>query len=285
MNSGLRSILLPVSGREIQIRPPTGVEELLLLEGAHNEFVLALVLLRNLADPVGGVPPSGDAKSSWLDLTATDLDVFVLHLRAAMLGNRIVTDVYCQEKSCRARIDISFEIDAYIAHQFPSRGRNRADTVSGEPGWFRLAGTAQNGVDPADAAESTVTFRLPTVGDLLAVAAEAGAEQMLKERCIRPNRVPARRRRAVEAAMEAIAPSMSQVLRGRCPECSLEVTAAFNPRQYCLSELRDHAAFLYEEVDVLARGYHWPESLILALPWARRKSYAEVARRRTDAAS
>jgi hypothetical protein len=261
------------------------MEELLLLEGGHDDYVLALELLRNLADPVGSAPPSGDTASDWLDLTSTDLDIFVLRLRDAMLGNRIVTDVYCPEKRCRTRIDISFEIDAYIAHQFPSRGRNRADKISGEPGWFRLAATRRNGAEPSNPTEITVTFRLPTVGDLLSVAAQADAERQLEERCIRPSGIPAGRRLAVEAAMERLAPCMSQVLRGQCPECGVEVTAAFNPRQYCLRELRNLAAFLYEEVDVLARRYHWPESLILALPWARRKSYAEVARRRTDAAS
>jgi hypothetical protein len=56
------------------------------------------------------------------------------------------------------------------------------------------------------------------------------------------------------------------------------VTVHFDPRRFCLRELRDRARFVYDDVDVLARRYHWSERAILTLPAARRASYAELAR-------
>ncbi len=53
----------------------------------------------------------------------------------------------------------------------------------------------------------------------------------------------------------------------------------FAARWFCLTELRKRAAFVYQDVDVLARRYHWSERAILALPSARRAAYAELARR------
>jgi len=47
--------------------------------------------------------------------------------------------------------------------------------------------------------------------------------------------------------------------------------------QYTLRELRDQAAFVYEEVCSIARYTHWSEVEILGLPTARRARYAELA--------
>ena len=78
--------------------------------------------------------------------------------------------------------------------------------------------------------------------------------------------------------MEALAPNLSQNLEGICPECGARVSVFFSPRRYCLRELRERAAFVYQDVDLLARRYHWSESEILALPCIRRMNYVEAAR-------
>jgi hypothetical protein len=79
-----------------------------------------------------------------------------------------------------------------------------------------------------------------------------------------------------------MAPSLSQDLLARCPECGAEVTVAFNARSFCLRELRDGAAFLYEEVALLAGRFHWSEADILAMPRTRRQRYIELARKRSE---
>jgi hypothetical protein len=52
----------------------------------------------------------------------------------------------------------------------------------------------------------------------------------------------------------------------------------FDVQAFCLTELRNQAAFLYEDVHLLAQCYHWTEADILALPRHRRAHYAEFAR-------
>ena len=72
-----------------------------------------------------------------------------------------------------------------------------------------------------------------------------------------------------EAAIEALAPCLSSDLEGVCPACGTTVKAYFDARGYCLGELRNSAAFIYQDIDLLARQYHWLEKDIIALPQSR----------------
>ena len=89
--------------------------------------------------------------------------------------------------------------------------------------------------------------------------------------------------KSVEAAMEALAPSLLSELEGRCPECGASVACDFDPLQYTLRELRDQAAFVYQDVLAIAGHTHWSEAEILALPAVRRARYAELAQARGPA--
>jgi hypothetical protein len=155
-----------------------------------------------------------------------------------------------------------FSIDAYVDHHHPSMPARLL--AAGEPGWFRLQG-------------GDVEFRVPRASDQVAIALEPRPEQALLLRCTRPAAIPAPARRRVEAAMEALAPSLLSELRGTCPECGAAVACNFDPLQYTLLELRDQAAFVYEDVYTIAERTHWSEAEILALPTARRGRYAELA--------
>jgi hypothetical protein len=78
--------------------------------------------------------------------------------------------------------------------------------------------------------------------------------------------------------MEALAPNLSDDLQGQCVECGSTVTLFFDVLQFTLQELRSQAAFVYEEIHLLAFSYHWTETAILALPRHRRQQYADQAR-------
>jgi hypothetical protein len=265
---------LPVSGLVIDIRHPTGREDTLLLEATSNDPRLALVLGECLGRGADGT------LVDWRSLSVTDLDVFILRLRQHLIGDRIRADVKCHAPNCGKRIDVDFSIDAYLDHHLPnSQLRLRGWSVNpagDEPGWFCLAPRPSGRHDPALAGQ--VRFRLPTVGDLHALRRLPDADEELARACIRPAELPARMRRVVEVAMEAMAPSLSGDLEGRCPECGARVPIYFDARQYCLQELRDRASFVYEDIDLLAQRYHWSEEAILAMPQSRRASYAELAR-------
>ncbi len=79
--------------------------------------------------------------------------------------------------------------------------------------------------------------------------------------------------------MARLAPPLATPLRGQCPNCGASITATFQARHFCLTELRDRARFVFDDIDVLAERYHWSERAILTLPHSRRTEYADRARR------
>jgi hypothetical protein len=238
----------------------------------------------------------GDGIPDWLNLTVTDLDVLILRLRQWMVGEHIRAEATCGGPGCGQRIDIAFSISEYLAKHQPAQPALR-DGWRVEPaeevGWFRLSQAAAPEVAP-DADGSTgkneaegkaklnaeVYFRLPRVADQLAIAGwnDAEAARELARRCLRAPELPAGHRRRAETAMERMSPSLADQLQGTCPECGSTMSVFFDARSFCLRELRDRAAFVFEDIDLLARRYHWSEADILALPQRRRTSYTEWAR-------
>lgn len=248
---------LPVSGLEILLRQPAGLEELLLAEAGCCDADLALVLMERL-----GRLSDGGALD-WSVLPLTDLDAALLRLRQGLLGDHLRADVACGSGECGARVDISFRIRDYLAHHVPRsvEGLVRA----AEPGWYSLR-------------EAGVDFRLPSGADLVAIALEPEGEEALARRCIRPAGLSPLLRQQVETAMESLAPNLCGELEGPCPECGAPVRARFEPLRYVLLEFRALAASIHEEIHLLAQGYHWSEEAILALPRHRRALYAERIR-------
>jgi hypothetical protein len=248
---------------DMLLRPLAGAEDLLLLEAGAPDPGIALALLARVAWRADGAP------IDWTALVPTDVDVLLLRLRQMALGDFLRAAVVCPVPSCAAPVDVAFSIDDYVDHH---RSRMpRGIVPGGEEGWYRLSGM-------------DVEFRLPRTADQLAIVFEPRPADALCRRCIRGAEITAGIRRRVEAAMEALAPSLCSPLHGRCPECGATVEVSFDPLQYALKELRDQASFIYEEVYWIAQKYHWSEAEILALPAARRARYAELAQREGRAA-
>ncbi len=249
-------VRLPVAGVDVLVQLPTGTEDLLLLEAGAPDFGVALAFLSRLVHRVDG------ESIEWASVAITDVDVLLLRLRQRVVGDVVRADVLCPAPNCHARVDIAFSISGYVDHHRP---RTPARLLPAEErGWFRLDG-------------GDVEFRVPRAADQLAIALDPRPEHALRLRCIRPEAISAPARRRVEAAMEAMAPSLCSDLQGTCPECGAAVTCTFDPLQYTLRELRDQAAFVYEDVVAIARYTHWSEAEILALPTARRTRYVELA--------
>jgi hypothetical protein len=249
-------VRLPVAGTEVVLRPPVGSEEILVLEAGPPGLALALAMLGRLAHDGEGKPL--DPAS----LAIGDVDVLLLRLRQQLVGDIVSAEEICTAPGCHARVDITFSIEAYLDHHRPAMppGVLPAD----ERDWFRLAG-------------EDVEFRVPRAADQLAIARAADPEQELLRRSLRPTQVTPELRERVEEAMECMAPTLWSDLEGVCPACGAVVEARFDPLQYTLLELRDRAAFVYEEVCTIAHHCHWSEAEILALPATRRSRYADVA--------
>jgi hypothetical protein len=260
--------VLPASGLTLHVREATGADELIVLEPSRSPVATVVTLASRLTTDSQGRTPA------WEELPAADVGAIALTIRQAWLGERISADARCPSPGCLERMDIAFEIPAYIAHHLP---RTYAGAGPGEDGWFQLA--AAPGSFPAP-----VSFRLPTIGDLRAALASADPERCLRERCVRPAAVPAAVARRVSRAMSALAPSLTGQVTMRCPACGAHDELQFDPVSYSLTELRAAAAGLYGEVHLLASAFHWTEDAILALPRGRRARYAEQIRRDRAAA-
>jgi hypothetical protein len=254
---------LPVSSRAVVLMQPSGWEELLLVEpcsGTRGDAAVALAgrLARS---------PDGD-DLDWARLCVPDLDAFILRLRQRLLGDRISADLMCPVAGCGQRIDIDFGIEQFLDHHAQAVGvESDADCEpADEPGWF------------SPKSVEGIRFRLPTVADQIAVASRPDADVELAHRCIQPAEISDIDLAQIEAAMEVLAPSLSSDLEGHCPACGAVVTVEFDARWFCMQELRQRAAYIHQEVDLLARRYHWSEAEILALPRARRAAYADLAR-------
>jgi hypothetical protein len=254
----LARFVLPVSGIAVSLRQPTGAEDIVLSEHAPDDPVLALMLAQRLGTTNAGV--------AWADLPVTDIDTLVVRLRQAVVGDRVIAEAMCTVPSCGQRVDLSFGLDTYLAHQ-RSR-KNRTAVATDEPGRYELRGT---GPDP-------VRFRLPSLADQIAAWGLTDPAATLASRCIRPPLPPRRILSRIETAMTTLAPPLAGPIQGRCPDCGTPIAGRFEARGYCLRELRARASFVYGDIDTLAERYHWSEQAILTLPSARRANYAERAR-------
>jgi hypothetical protein len=149
-----------------------------------------------------------------------------------------------------------------------------------------------DGIGPAPAAagphrvdgdSGTVTFRLPTTGDLAAVRDGPDPRAALLDRCVLavepgpdapdPGALDVE---ALDAAMAELDPLADVQLALTCAPCGHAWTARFDIADHLWREVEAEARRLIAEVDALARAYGWSETAILALGADRRQSYLEA---------
>jgi hypothetical protein len=228
---------------------------MMLLEDASCGTDLALALIARLAYSANRAP------IDWSALPITDYEASLLLIRRMVFGDLIRAETVCPVEVCDSRIDVVFRVSDYLAGHRPRVPRGIEP--AGEPGWFRFAG-------------EDARFRLPTAEDRMAIADYPKPRHELALRCIQREEGRGRMGRRIISAMEAMAPSLSHNLQARCIECSNAIQIYFDVEQFVLRELRDDAAFIFQEIHILAYHYHWSEAEILSLPRNRRSHYAEM---------
>jgi hypothetical protein len=246
--------LLAVSGVGLVVLEPTGEDELFVLETRLAPMPAIVELGRRVTCTERGTPVD------WSTLPAANVGGVALLIRRAWLGDAIRTDATCPVPECGERIDVSFEIERYIAHHRPRRPR--AVAASDEDGWYALRG-------------ANVRFRIPTTADVLAAIDADSPAVALTERCMQGTATGSLARR-IDRALAAMAPRLESFVGGTCPSCGQEVSLRFDPVSYTLTELRDSFSGLYLETHLLASAYGWQEAEILALPRHRRRRYAAL---------
>jgi hypothetical protein len=244
-------IRLPVSGAIIEYLPPTGEDDLALLEGSGGWRAAGALATRRVVGPDGEPIDVGE-------LPVGDLDVIVVELRRRSLGDSVVGEATCA--ACGSRVDVALDLASYLQHCRPRPSRRAVPTS--EPGCWRLR-------------SGQLEFRLPKVADVLEAAGSPDPRKTILERCIHGVRTAAGIRSA-ERTMAGLGPTLLSQVAGLCPECGASAELSFDAREFCLQELRSMASGVIEETHLLAWAYHWSERQILALaPW-RRRAYAEL---------
>lgn len=246
---------LPISSLEAELRPLTGLVDAYLAESGGTDAAAAVELLDRLV--LGG--------GSVRRLPVPDIEALMVELRRRVFGDRVLTSTNCRQPGCGARVEIEFNLADFLAHYQPAPVRGVGADPE-QPGWFTMADTP-------------LRFRVPTADDQIEAALAANPVAFLARRTMAPPDLPAKLRRRAERAMEKMAPTLSTELRGVCPDCGVELSVAFDVCSFILTELRQQAAFLFEDVHTLASVYHWPEHEILALPSARRARYAVMVQK------
>jgi hypothetical protein len=243
---------LPICGAEISLREPDGLDDMLLHETAGSPIEAGLMLIDRLA---------GGAGRDWASLTVTDFEFLLLSARAARFGQPMSLGFACLH--CRDIAEVSFCVSDFLDSVRPR-------TVPGvtpnpaRPGWFSLDGAG---------------FRLPTVGDQVDVSVLVKPARRLAALCMDETARQKPHRARVERAMAAMAPELSRPIAGACPSCGVAVQAGLSVTKIVVAEMRRAAAAVHDEVDLIARAYHWPQAEILSLPQDRRRAYAERIRR------
>jgi hypothetical protein len=179
-------------------------------------------------------------------------DWHLLRLRLAMFGPTIAACTECPE--CGERLE--FEFNA---------------TELGE-------------CCPSDAPVLTSIdgrrFRLPNVGDLVAIAGidngDVAARQLF-ERCSLDGPVhdtdPTAAFEEVDERLEALAADRGVSVELSCAACGRQSRHALDPGEFLWGEIVNQATSLLDDIHRLACAYKWPERDILAMSAARRAAY------------
>lgn len=202
--------------------------------------------LAALAGSVG----KGD-EAAILALTLPEWEDLLLGLRRDLIGPRIESETDCPR--CGAGNALVFAVD-----DLP---RDPALPLA-------LDGVALNTPRLGDlvALERRGLRGEPALAALLALVAGLSPDQAQA-------RLSAPDRDSVVAALESAVAGLGLDIGTACSDCGAEIILPLNVADFLDAELRARAARLLDEIHLIASSYHWPESKILDLPFARRQDY------------
>jgi hypothetical protein len=192
------------------------------------------------------------------ELTVGDRERLLLHLYAENFARKVKLHADCAQ--CGEQIDADVAIaDLFVAPDGGPRADYELSTDAGE-----------------------LRFRLPRGADqeaagTLAHADIEGACELLVQRCI----VEALGEFDAAALLDTLAerfaeldPQAETMVQLVCPSCGATSDIFLDASTLVFEQLAPDRRLL-DEVDSIARSYHWSEGEILALPTARRRAYLE----------
>ena len=243
--------------RSFAFKPLSGHVELAIAEHWESDVPWPrriTELLTSALDLLGGVPATVE--------TVERLSVGDRQFLLCQLGARLVDDVMWQSQPCSA---CGEPLDLPVSYRdFPVK-------PAGPTYPFAEVQTS--------AREQPIRFRVPNGEDeleLLAYSDASTARTVLVERLVAESESPRRWSfsrldvRAIESAIEEVAPEVGLEGVATCPACGHQGSFEFDLYSF---GRRASSARLYEEVYRLAHACHWSEDAILKLPRRRRQTY------------
>jgi uncharacterized protein (UPF0212 family) len=197
-------------------------------------------------------------------LTVGDRDKMLLRLREGIFGPRVLGLASCP--NCGEKLELSFE-----AANVPERDLNKSQRV-----------------ESLTIEEFTVSFRLPTILDLMQSTAHdvPTMRRELLNCCIsraeksgmefEADLLPEAVLEAVVEWMEEADPHGDLQIGVSCPMCHQENQLPFDIVSFFWIEIDAWARRLLGEVHLLARAYGWSEGDILAMSSMRRQIYLNL---------
>jgi hypothetical protein len=189
----------------------------------------------------------------------------VLAFRRRLVGVEMQATVVCE--ACRAMVEFTIRLDEL-------RGLVPHGPTSGRFSYGDADATCE------------VSWRVPTVDDVMAEAPLTDPAAALRERCIsarmegRPIDVAAVAGlvERAETVMAAADPLAEVLVALECPDCGQAFDADLDPVGFVWAEVESRARRVLLEVDELARAYGWTEPQVLALSETRRSAYLALVR-------
>jgi len=231
------------------IRPLDDTALLALWERGRAGSPAARSLLL-LATAAPGADPEARAA-----LSVGEGDVALLRLRQATFGAQLPAEIMCPQ--CEELLEFTLDLNELLRGCEPPAAR----------GFVLDDGTA---------------FRLPGHADLAAIAAlrdtDAAVRRLATLCCLDPEAAEGLSDSAVAAVDQNLAALDAHAairLRLDCAACGRNWTENFDIGAYFWTEIDQRACALLDEVHILAAAYGWSESVVLALPAARRTAYLE----------
>lgn len=230
------------------LRTPTGADELAAEGGA------LLLLDRCLVGRDAASVEPGTARS----LPVSDRDRLLAALYRMLFGDHIEADTACTR--CGEAFSLRFTLTSLVDAQ---RARH-PDGVSGPDaaGCFHLDG---------------VVFRLPSTADLDTVLTTAPGERSgALLRAVVVAGAATGREEAIEAAMEALGPTLDVELDSVCPHCASHQRPRFAIAAFLERRLTGERRFLVREMHRIARAYGWSYETILGIPRNDRQAFVRL---------
>ena len=193
-------------------------------------------------------------------------DRYLLQVRRQNFGDLLEAYMECPE--CQERLEFSLSCAELLANTPVAESGGKQIVIDAMP--FNLK-SPDSAAAAAAAASASVEA---AIDNLLALCVSPG--DTMNPHATAGAHTPSMRA-AIAAELAALDPAAEIFLELSCPACAHGWPALFDIENFLWTEIRARARRLLQEVDALARVYHWNEAGILGLSETRRGLYLEMA--------